>query len=281
MSIENEHDDDLDEKPEAPEAPDAPEVTEKDGETTVDLDPGLSRRERRAQRPALFARVERAEQEAREARQEAALARQEAAQRRVQDSAPNQDEVANLYREQQQLAREAQQAGGSLTAEQEQVYWARYQEIEARKFQAHAKKAGYVPLADLEEKSQRSAAEMSMRLNFPDVMANPAAFRVAQSYYQIERAKNPNADGATLLPRAMDRARADFGMRRTSAPSEGERSLFTGPGKSAGGGDNPNRVVLDAATRGMADISHAHIKDPKTRYATWARQMQAQKKKTA
>jgi len=262
-----ENDDELDEK-------DEPSVTEEGDNTIVDLEPRKSRRERRAERPNLMSRVAEAEREAREAREEASKARAEVAQSRERSQPKQQDELASIFKEQQDLARRA-----ASSPDREAEHWDEYQKLEQRKFQAQARANGYAPAGDVEARTQQASAEMTMRMNFPDVMSNPRAFEVAKNYYQIERQKNPNAEGATLLERAMEYARRDFGLKKSPAPSQGDKEMFTGPGKSAGPSGGSNRFVLSAEARQFADISHRHIKDPTLRYSTYAKQVMAQRKR--
>lgn len=107
-----------------------------------------------------------------------------------------------------------------------------------------------------------------------DVYGNERALYWARGRFaQYEAAGHPNT--RELHDKVMEEAREAFGMQRKKARYEPEdeerRSKYVGVGNGAGGAASGKaRFVMTAEHKEMADLTYAHIKDPKERYQKYA-----------
>lgn len=121
--------------------------------------------------------------------------------------------------------------------------------------------------------SQRTTSDVmraAIRTRHEDVYQKPAAVAYAEGEFRKLRATG-KPDSAETLDLAMNAARRAFGLSKEPAPTETQKSRFTGsPRGQAAPGREPGVVRMTPELRRMANAKYSHVKSEEERYKLWA-----------
>ena len=262
-----------------PEDDEADEATAAAPAPAPEGEPRPPRRERRQNRyrevQERLAAAERRAEAAEQRAHEAAMYAQQAATRQPEQD-PERSELDRIYGEQQSLGRdwqalvsEARAAGREVSEADRERLFARGRKIEEEKANALYRQAA-ARNAPSQADMHRAQNYQQLQARYPDIMADQqrVAWAVAR-YNMLVSEGRPHGWETTDV--AMKDAAARFA---TARPDPGMRDRLAGVPRSAVGGPEPGRVVLDETAQRMADAAFSHIKDQGERYKHYAKVLQ-------
>lgn len=124
---------------------------------------------------------------------------------------------------------------------------------------------------------QNGDVQQMLRARHADVYTDPIAVQVAESHFNLLRARG-EPDSLETVDKAMALTRRERGMKPSSLdrdddggrPDKGSRSRFSGDGAGSSGRGAPKSIRMNKQMRELADMQYSHIEDPNKRYQLWA-----------
>ncbi len=194
---------------------------------------------------------------------------------------PLAEKLGRIKRERALLMREIQAGAGKFTKEQMDEIEKRAEALEEEHVETLAerlvtKRGLGQPQTQVSEDVQ--LLKGALRMQYPDVLANPRAVAWARGYYQMEVAKgraDSGPQGMQLVIEAHQKAREALktapATPRTD-PNAPARRVGMGAGPGAGARDDAAPSGLTKEQKKMADALYGNeIPDAKKRYEKWAK----------
>lgn len=182
-------------------------------------------------------------------------------QRQQQAPADGKDEfereLDDIYTTQQNAyqAAQAEVKAGTFDEKRQRYYEGIARDIEARKATVHTRRI----MAQQEPARQANQAQQAWVQKYPEVYQNQRAFQFAQGRYQ-QRAAMGEQITHSVVDEIMNETMTTFKMGARPAPTQSERSKFSGsPASGSGGGRGEGGVTLTPAMRQMAVAAYDHL----------------------
>lgn len=255
-------DDDSIEERDEPAKAAKPDVKEDDdGNVTVALPEKGERKPRKERREEHREERQSREEVAHLRQQMAALQAQVAQARQVQQYQPQQTEdpyEAELgrIRTQQETIQTALRAGAVTDSGEVERLRRQFYDLDGAAKRIDRERTKREVLEEVRRENGNRAGdyeEATLRNEYPDVIANPAAMRWAMgAYYQKVAEGHPQT--VITSRQAMQEAAVKYGLRQTAipAPSQAQQQRFGGVSGQAGGRSSSNEIRLDGNQRKMA-----------------------------
>lgn len=164
----------------------------------------------------------------------------------------------------------AKQKAGTLTEADKTAYKKTSAKIERQRIEMAAERLVERRMAGNVQETAVEVTRAAIRNQYSDVYSNPRAVQYAEGEYRKAIALGKK-DGRETLDEAMNSARRAFRMAREPAPSESQRSRFSGAPRGRSGGERePQTVRMTPELRSMANAKYSHLKNEDDRYKAWA-----------
>jgi hypothetical protein len=249
-------------------------IVETDGETIVDLSP--QKKEEPRQDDSRW-RVAEAENQALRARMDA-MQYQIAGNQRQDNGDPDRQEIDSITQKENALGIEWEMKKGRMTAAEIEGYNVKARDLQQQRANVAARKAIREALPVLRQDQQRTYFQNK----HADVHANLQALAYAEgSYKQMRALGHPESE--SLVDRAMDDARRQFGMAGNSkfAPTDQDKRQLMGVGGGGGRQVSDNTVKMGKSEKAMAMAMYgqAFNGDENKVYKKWAEKIGIKAKK--
>lgn len=187
---------------------------------------------------------------------------------------PSESELNEIYDQQITIQTQIEALGKNITKEQVDRFQKQAIKLDIRKSELIAERVNKRNARSSGD-SERDLNKRALQIQYADVYTHPRAPGWAQGrFHQLfaEEGKEDGSNGIELVRRSLEEARVKFGLAKRPAPTDNERSRYSGVARGGGSAaaGPPTKITLSKGQMKMADAAYGHIKDKDVRYKTWA-----------